>query len=301
MSDTRYIPMPARLREAVYDDAPTALDLLRLARRPHQNTPAAAGRALARHLASPDPVLLTDSGTSALTLALRCLGIGAEDEVALATFNCPQVVDAILAVDAVPVLFDSDSVTGAPDPASLARAITGRTRAILLTHHFGAVADSTGELLNLARSAAIPVIDDAAQALGASLHSIPAGRLGDIGVLSFGRTKPVNCFGGGALLLTSRFQPPRMAPPGRNTVRRHALRLGYERFVRARGPAARRALSRVLAPRPLLHDVAEALAARPAGANPPTPMAPASVMLLVRQPPFEMLLVGVGRRGAATA
>ncbi|MFY1597916.1 DegT/DnrJ/EryC1/StrS family aminotransferase [Micromonospora sp. WMMD737] len=280
MNDTRYVPMPARLRAAVYDDAPTTLDLLRLARRPHQNTPAAATRALARHLASPDPVLLTDSGTSALALALRCLGIGAEDEVAVATFNCPQVVDAILAADAVPVLVDSDPVTGTLDPTSLARAITGRTRAIVLTHQFGAVADSTGELLNLARSAAIPVIDDAAQALGASLHDIPAGRLGDIGVLSFGRTKPVNCFGGGALLLTSRFQTPQLAPPGRDTVRRHALTLGYERLLRARGPAARRVLSRVLAPRPLLHDVAEALAARPAGTDPPRPMASVSAMLL---------------------
>jgi dTDP-4-amino-4,6-dideoxygalactose transaminase len=275
--------MPDTVRAAVYDDAPTALDLWWLARQPHRNAAAAASRALARHLRSRDPVLLTDSGTSALVLALRCLGVGTEDEVVLATFNCPQVIDAILAVGAVPVLIDSDPTTGAPDPAGLARAITGRTRAIVLTHQFGVVAESTSELLDLARSRAIPVIDDAAQALGAGLRGVPAGLLGDVGVLSFGRTKPVNCFGGGALLLTSRLQPPRLSAPGRGSVRALALRLGYERFLRSRSPAVRRHLSRVLAPRPLLDDVAEALAARPGGVDSPTTMAPASATLLLHK------------------
>ncbi len=146
MSETRYVPMPETVRAAVYDDAPTALDLARLARQPHQNASVAAGHALARYLGSPDPVLLTDSGTSALVLALECLNIGPEDEVLLATFNCPQVIDAILAVGAVPVLIDSDPATGASDPASMVRAVTGRTRAIVLTHQFGAVASSTSEL-----------------------------------------------------------------------------------------------------------------------------------------------------------
>ncbi|MEH0928454.1 DegT/DnrJ/EryC1/StrS family aminotransferase [Micromonospora sp. CPCC 205558] len=272
--------MPETVRAAVYDDAPTALDLARLARQPHQNASVAAGHALARYLGSPDPVLLTDSGTSALVLALECLNIGPEDEVLLATFNCPQVIDAILAVGAVPVLIDSDPATGASDPASMVRAVTGRTRAIVLTHQFGAVASSTSELVDLAREMSIPVVDDAAQALGASLHGVPAGRLGDVGVLSFGRTKPVNCFGGGALLLTSHLQPPRLPPPERTSVGRAALRLRYERFLRSRGSALRRQLSRVLAPRPLLDDVAEALAARPEGVAPPTAMAPASAVLL---------------------
>jgi dTDP-4-amino-4,6-dideoxygalactose transaminase len=144
---------------------------------------------------------LCSSGSMALELALRACGIHSGDEVVIPTFCCSAVVPPILALGATPVLADiGEELNLTVD--TVAAAITQKTRAVVVPHLFGNPAD-IGGIAAFAQKKNIRVIDDAAQALGATIDGRPAGSLGDAGIASFGKEKI--CFGlGGGVLFSNR-------------------------------------------------------------------------------------------------
>lgn len=197
-TDPLYPAMPEVLRCPLYPARPwrQGLDALTPSRSPRRAGRSGLEAALeARYRAR--AVVATDSGRSALTLALLALGVGRGDEVLLASFNCPAVVDAVLSAGAAPVLVDLDDALSL-DLAALDAALSGRTRAVILTHTYGLPEDPG--VIDWARRAGLWVIDDAAQGLLQESGGRPLGSLGDAGVLSFAATKPLPSFGGGALL-----------------------------------------------------------------------------------------------------
>ena len=117
------------------------------------------------------------------------------------SFCCTAVVPPILAVGAQPVLADVGSDLNLTAD-TVAAALTGRTRAVIVPHLFGNPA-AIDEIAALARKREIRVIDDAAQALGATWNGGPAGSFGDAGILSFGADKICSGIGGGAMISRS--------------------------------------------------------------------------------------------------
>jgi dTDP-4-amino-4,6-dideoxygalactose transaminase len=142
--------------------------------------------------------ILCSSGSLALELALRACGVQRGDEVVIPTFCCSAVVPPIVAVGATPVLADIGAELNLTDE-TVDAALTRNTRAIVVPHLFGNPADMA-PIVELAKSKNIRVIDDAAQALGATIDGQPAGSFGDAGILSFGQGKICAGLGGGALV-----------------------------------------------------------------------------------------------------
>jgi len=144
-------------------------------------------------------VVLCDSGRTALELGLSLNGVCPGTEVVLPTFCCRSIVEPVLRLRAIPVFADVG-----PDlnitADTVAEVISERTGAVVVPHMFGNPAEVT-EIVELCHSKKIPVIDDAAQALGATHQSRPVGTFGQAGVLSFGKGKVCFGTGGGALLV----------------------------------------------------------------------------------------------------
>jgi dTDP-3-amino-3,4,6-trideoxy-alpha-D-glucose transaminase len=133
------------------------------------------------------------SGTDAIELAVRALGIGPGDEVITQANTCVPTIAAIVRAGAVPVLCDVDA-TGAMDVASAAAAISDATRALLPVHLYGNCADMVA-LCTLAAERDLHVIEDCAHALGAALHGRPAGSFGALACFSFYPTKQLGALG----------------------------------------------------------------------------------------------------------
>lgn len=145
---------------------------------------------------------LCASGTIAVELALRGLGIGPGDEVILSAYDFPGNFRAIEAVGAKPVLVDLAPSSYAIDPQAVADAISPLTRAVLVSHLHGHLADMPA-LKELATTYQLALIEDACQVPGALVAGKPAGAWGDCGVLSFGGSKLLTAGRGGAVV-TSR-------------------------------------------------------------------------------------------------
>jgi dTDP-4-amino-4,6-dideoxygalactose transaminase len=145
--------------------------------------------------------ILCSSGTYALELALRYCEIGRGDEVVIPAFCCSAVVAPVLAVGAQPVLADVGADLNLT-PRTIAAVLTRRTRAVIVPHLFGNPADIRA-IAALARNHNIRLIDDAAQALGATVDGQALGSFGDAGILSFGSEKVCFGIGGGALISRS--------------------------------------------------------------------------------------------------
>ena len=141
-----------------------------------------------------------NSGTDALVLALRGLGIGSGDEVITASFSFFATAEAISAVGATPVFVDVDPVTYLIDLNLIEAAITPATKALLPVHLFGRPVDMTG-VMDIAQRHGLKVVEDCAQATGASWNSKPVGSWGDVGCFSFFPTKNLGAAGDGGAMI----------------------------------------------------------------------------------------------------
>jgi dTDP-4-amino-4,6-dideoxygalactose transaminase len=142
------------------------------------------------------------SCTDALTVSLSALGIGPGDEVLTTPYTFFATTGAILRVGATPVFIDIEARSFNLDPAQARRAITSRTRAILPVHLFGQAADIDA-LRELSTAHSLSIIEDAAQALGATVRGKRVGALGDMACFSFFPTKNLGAFGDGGLIVTN--------------------------------------------------------------------------------------------------
>jgi len=141
------------------------------------------------------------SGTDALTLALRALGVGPGDEVITTAHTSIADVVAIERVGGRPVLVDIDPATFNLDPQCLPAAITSHTRAIIPVHLYGLSAD-LDPILNIAKEYGLKVVEDCAQAHGAEYTHKKTGGWGDAAAFSFYPTKNLGAYGDGGMVLT---------------------------------------------------------------------------------------------------
>ena len=142
------------------------------------------------------------SGSDALLLALMALEIGPGDEVIVPSFTFFATASAVWRLGAIPIFADIDPVTFNLDPASVQNCITNQTKAIIPVHLFGQCCDMES-IVNLANDAGLYVIEDAAQAIGATYRQRPAGSMGHIGCFSFYPTKNLGGIGDGGICTTN--------------------------------------------------------------------------------------------------
>jgi 8-amino-3,8-dideoxy-alpha-D-manno-octulosonate transaminase len=139
---------------------------------------------------------LASSGTAALGIALAACGVGAGDEVIVPPFTFIATVEAVLLAGAVPVFADVDE-TLCLDPEAVRRAIGPRTRAVIPVHMCGSMA-RIDRLVELCRQHDLRLIEDTAQAVGATFEGRALGTFGDMGCFSFDPVKTITCAEGGA-------------------------------------------------------------------------------------------------------
>lgn len=142
------------------------------------------------------------SGSDALLLSLMALEIGPGHEVITTPFTFVATVGAIVRLGARPVFVDIDAETFNIDPNQIEAAISTRTRAIIPVHLFGLAAEMD-RVMEVATARSIPVVEDAAQAIGASLRSRPVGNFGMTGCFSFFPSKNLGGAGDGGLITTA--------------------------------------------------------------------------------------------------
>lgn len=149
------------------------------------------------------------SGTAALHLALRLLGVSAGDEVVVPTFTFVATANAVTYLGARPVFVDSDPSSWNLDPGLLFEELEERSRrgrlpkAVVVVDVYGQCAEYAA-ILKACQTFEIPVVEDAAEALGATYHGRAAGSFGELGVFSFNGNKIITTSGGGMLVSNRR-------------------------------------------------------------------------------------------------
>lgn len=189
-----YAPLRAELLEAIT----RVCDSQRFIQGPEVE---AFERELTAHLAVPHAIGVS-SGTDALLMALMALEIVPDDEVITSTYSFFATAGSIVRAGAKPVLVDIDPDTFNLDPGAVAAAVGSRTRAIMPVHLFGQSAELAPILARAVRDG-VAVVEDAAQALGATYHDRPVGTWGTIGCFSFFPSKNLGAFGDAGLVTTS--------------------------------------------------------------------------------------------------
>ena len=150
------------------------------------------------------PVVALGSCTAAIHLGLRLLGVGAGDEVFCSTLTFVAGCNPIRYLGAEPVFLDSSRSTWNLDPNLLEEALRERARlnrlprALVVVHLYGQCADMD-PIMEICRRYGVPVLEDAAEALGSTYKNQPAGTIGDIGAFSFNGNKIITTTGGGML------------------------------------------------------------------------------------------------------
>jgi dTDP-4-amino-4,6-dideoxygalactose transaminase len=156
---------------------------------------------------TPPQVISCANGSDALYLALKTLGIGTGDEVITTPFTYIATSESILRTGATPVFVDVDPLTMNMDVGQLPQALSPRTKAIMPVHLFGLPADMPA-IMAFAQTHGLKVIEDCAQAIGASVvmapdqSPTPVGLIGDIGCFSFFPSKNLGAFGDGGMCVT---------------------------------------------------------------------------------------------------
>jgi len=135
------------------------------------------------------------SGTASLYLALKILDVRPGDEVVMPTYVCSAVLNAVCATGAKPVVTDIDKDSFNITRALVQKAITARTKAVIVPHTFGVPSDAVG-----IRKLGVPVVEDCATALGSKIHNRHVGGFGDIAVFSFYASKVITTGQGGMLV-----------------------------------------------------------------------------------------------------
>jgi dTDP-4-amino-4,6-dideoxygalactose transaminase len=143
-----------------------------------------------------------NSGTDALIIGLRCLGVGPTDEVIVPALGFIACAEAVSSIGARPVFVDIDPRTFNLDPQRLEPLLSTRTRAILAVHLYGQAA-AMGEIMAIAEQHGLRVLEDVAQALGATYTGRKLGSLGHAAALSFFPSKNLGAFGDAGLLATN--------------------------------------------------------------------------------------------------
>jgi UDP-2-acetamido-2-deoxy-ribo-hexuluronate aminotransferase len=142
------------------------------------------------------------SGTDALQIAMMALGIGPGSEVITTPFTFVATAETIAILGAKPVYVDIEPDTFDIDPAKIEAAVTPRTKAIIPVHLYGQPADMD-RIMEIANRRNLPVIEDCAQAMGASYKAMKVGGIGRIGCISFFPSKNLGCFGDGGMMVTN--------------------------------------------------------------------------------------------------
>jgi len=142
--------------------------------------------------------LAVNSGTAALSLAMSALGLGPGDEVLLPGYLWVSCIAAVIRAGAIPQLVDVDD-TFCMDPADLERKMGAHSRAVLLTHMSGAPG-AVDKIAAICRAHKLPLIEDCAQANGASFRGKPVGSYGDLAIFSFQLNKNITAGEGGLVL-----------------------------------------------------------------------------------------------------
>ena len=169
-----------------------------------------------------EQVISCNSGTDALHLALRALKIGAGDEVITTPFTFIATTEAIGIVGATPVFVDVELDSYNIDTQLIESKITERTKAIIPVHLYGRPCNMTA-IMKIARKHNLKVIEDCAQATGATWEGKKVGTIGDVGCFSFFPTKNLGCFGDGGAIATSN---PEIAARA-EYLRRHGGKVKY--------------------------------------------------------------------------
>src|SRR5262245_28038602 len=190
--------------------------------------------------------IAVSSGTDALLLAMMALGVGPGDEVVTTTYSFFATAGCVVRLGAKPVLVDIDPATFNIDPQQTSAAITPRTKAILPVHLYGLAAD-LDPIMAAADRACVAVIEDAAQAIGATYKSQPLGGIGKLGCFSFFPSKNLRAFGDAGLVTTNDDALAKQA----RLMRTHGMQPRYHHHVvgaNFRMDALQAAVLRVKAP-----------------------------------------------------
>jgi dTDP-4-amino-4,6-dideoxygalactose transaminase len=165
------------------------------------------------------------SGTDALYLSLRAVGVGRGDEVITVANTFIATTEAIVQTGARPVFVDIDAETYTIDTTKVEAAITERTKAILPVHLYGHPADMD-RIMAIARKRGLLVIEDACQAPGAEYQGVRVGTIGDAGAFSFYCTENLGAYGEGGMVVTNdrgiATQVQMLRDHGRNGKHQHA-------------------------------------------------------------------------------
>ena len=201
---------------------------------------------LARMLEVPH-ALAVSSGTDAILLALMALGVGPGDEVITSAYSFFATAGCVVRLGARPVFVDIDPLTFNIDASRIGPAVTSRTKAILPVHLFGLSADLDVILAEGAKRG-VPVIEDAAQAIGATWQTRPVGGFGSFGCFSFFPSKNLGGFGDAGLVTTTDAELAHRA----RLLRTHGMEPKYFHHIvggNFRMDALQAAILRVKAPR----------------------------------------------------
>lgn len=191
----------------------------------------ASASARLKHMTGATHALLTTSGTHALEMAVRLVGVRPGDEVIVPSFTFSSGATAIVAAGATPVFVDMDAATGNIAVDQIEAAITEKTRAIEVMHYGGVPVDMAG-VGALAARHQLRVIEDNAHGLGVATPDGVLGTIGDVGIQSFHDTKNVHCGEGGAVLFgTDAFTEPAEVMREKGTNRSKFLRGQVDKYT----------------------------------------------------------------------